>query len=98
MGGNITVFFAIELIGTAAFACSGGMVAIKKHLDLLGIVVLGVTTAVGGGMLRDLIIGIHPPTLFVKPVYVWVAFLSVLVLFVIVRFCRITMEILESEL
>lgn len=98
MGGNITVFFAIELIGTAAFACSGGMVAIKKHLDLLGIVVLGVTTAVGGGMLRDLIIGIHPPTLFVKPVYVWVAFLSVLVLFVIVRFCHITMEILESEI
>ncbi|MCI8659734.1 MAG: trimeric intracellular cation channel family protein [Lachnospiraceae bacterium] len=95
---NITVFLAIELIGTAAFACSGGMVAIRKHLDLLGIVVLGVTTAVGGGMLRDLIIGIHPPTLFVKPIYVWVAFLSVLVLFFIVRFCRITMEILESEI
>ena len=48
---HITVFFAIEIIGTAAFACSGGMVAIRKHLDLLGIIVLGVTTAVGGGML-----------------------------------------------
>lgn len=98
MSENITVFFAIELIGTAAFACSGGMVAIKKQLDLLGIIVLGVTTAVGGGMIRDLIIGIHPPTLFIKPVYVWVAFLSVLVLFVIVRFCRITWEVLESDL
>mgnify|MGYP001031216729 CR=1 FL=1 len=94
---EFTVFFMIEMIGTAAFACSGGMVAIKKHLDLLGIVVLGVTTAVGGGMIRDLIIGIHPPTLFVKPVYVWMAFLSVLVLFIIVRFCRITLEILESD-
>ena len=54
---QFTVFFIIEMIGTAAFACSGGMVAIKKHLDLLGIIVLGVTTAVGGGMIRDLKIG-----------------------------------------
>ncbi|MCI9282873.1 MAG: trimeric intracellular cation channel family protein [Lachnospiraceae bacterium] len=95
---QFTVFFIIEMIGTAAFACSGGMVAIKKHLDLLGIIVLGVTTAVGGGMIRDLIIGIHPPTLFVKPVYVWMAFLSVFLLFIIVRFCRITIEVLESDL
>ena len=94
----LTVFFIIEMIGTSAFACSGGMVAIKKHLDLLGIIVLGVTTAVGGGMIRDLIIGIQPPTLFVRPVYVWMAFLSVLMLFLIVRFCRITIEILESDL
>lgn len=91
------MFFIIEMIGTAAFACSGGMVAIRKHLDLLGIIVLGVTTAVGGGMIRDLIIGIQPPTLFIKPVYVWMAFLSVLILFIIVRFCRITLEVLESE-
>ena len=94
---HITVFFAIEIIGTAAFACSGGMVAIRKHLDLLGIIVLGVTTAVGGGMLRDLIIGIHPPTLFVKPIYVSVAFFSVLILFVIIRFHQITLDMLESE-
>lgn len=45
---SITVFFIVEIIGTVAFACSGAMVAIKKNLDLLGIIVLGVTTAVGG--------------------------------------------------
>lgn len=94
---NITVFFLIEIIGTSAFACSGGMAAIKKQLDLLGIVVLGVTTAVGGGMLRDLIIGIHPPALFVNPIYVWIAFISVLVLFAIVRSHQITLDVLESE-
>lgn len=44
---TITVFFIVEIIGTVAFACSGAMVAIKKNLDLLGIIVLGVTTAVG---------------------------------------------------
>ena len=52
MPGNISVLFIMELIGTAAFSCSGAMVAIKKNLDLLGIVVLGVITAVGGGMIR----------------------------------------------
>lgn len=95
---NISVFLIIELAGTVAFAASGAMVAIRKQLDLLGIVVLGVTTAVGGGMLRDIIIGIHPPTLFVKPVYVATAFLAVMVLFLIVRSRRITMEVLESDL
>lgn len=93
---SVTVFFVIEMIGTIAFACSGAMVAIKKQLDLLGIIVLGVTTAVGGGMVRDLIIGIHPPTLFVNPVYVLAAFLSVLVLFLFVRFRRMSMNVLES--
>lgn len=97
MLGNISVFLIIELAGTVAFAASGAMVAIRKQLDLLGIIVLGVTTAVGGGMLRDIIIGIHPPTLFVKPVYVATAFLAVMVLFLIVRFRRITMEVLESD-
>lgn len=93
---NITMFFVIEIIGTIAFACSGAMVAIRKQLDLLGIIVLGVTTAVGGGMVRDLIIGVHPPTLFVNPVYVLMAFISVMVLFAFVRFRRMSMNVLES--
>ncbi len=95
---RLTVFFMVEIIGTVAFACSGAMVAIRKQLDLLGIIVLGVTTAVGGGMLRDLLIGIHPPTLFVRPVYVMAAFAAVLVLFVIVKFRQITLAVLESEM
>ena len=93
---DINLFFVMEMIGTVAFACSGGMVAIKKQLDLLGIVVLGVTTAVGGGMIRDLLIGIHPPTLFVNPVYVLAAFLAVMVLFAIAKYRRITLTMLES--
>ena len=44
---NISVFFIVELVGTVAFACSGAMVAIEKQLDLLGVIVLGVITAVG---------------------------------------------------
>ena len=45
---NILVF-VLELIGTVAFAVSGAIVGIKKQMDLLGVIVLGVCTAVGGG-------------------------------------------------
>lgn len=87
------IFFTIEIIGTIAFASSGAMVAIKKQLDLLGIIVLGVTTAVGGGMLRDILIGNIPPSLFKNPTYVLLAFITVILLFIIIRFRQ---NILES--
>lgn len=90
----ISLFFIIEMIGTVAFASSGAMVAIKQHLDLLGVVVLGVTTAVGGGMLRDIILGNVPPGLFLHPIYVITAFITVLILFCIVR---MNQKILESH-
>ena len=82
---ELSLLFIVEAIGTIAFASSGAMVAIKKQLDLLGMVVLGVTTAVGGGMLRDIIIGNVPPALFKDPVYVLLAFITVMLLFIIVR-------------
>ncbi|WP_101876708.1 trimeric intracellular cation channel family protein [Lachnoclostridium edouardi] len=83
-----SILFAMETIGTIAFASSGAMVAIEKNLDLLGVIVLGVTTAVGGGMLRDIIIGNIPPNLFVNPVYVFMALATVIILFLIIRFHR----------
>ena len=70
---HLSFFFFVEAVGTIAFASSGAMVAVKKQLDLLGIIVLGVTTAVGGGMLRDMIIGNVPPNLFKDPTYVLLA-------------------------
>ena len=59
MSQTFSFFFLAELTGTVAFACSGAMVAIEKKLDLLGVIVLGVTTAVGGGMIRDILLGLH---------------------------------------
>ncbi len=70
----------------------------EKRLDLLGIIVLGETTAVGGGMIRDIIIGIHPPALFVDPIYVIAAFVSVMVLFVAVKYFYHSADILESPM
>ena len=81
------LIFLVEIIGTVAFASSGAMVAVRKKLDLFGIIVLGVTTAVGGGMMRDLLIGNIPPNMFRNPVYVFASFLTVLILFLLFR-CR----------
>ena len=82
---HTNIFFPIEIIGTVAFASSGAMVAVRKRLDLFGIIVLGVITAVGGGMLRDLMIGSIPPNMFRNPIYVFTAFLTVLILFLLFR-------------
>ena len=64
---------AFELIGTAAFALSGVMTCVKKELDVLGVLVVGVVTAVGGGALRDVLLGRLPPVMFTRPVYALVA-------------------------
>lgn len=52
----------LNLVGIAAFAASGALVGVQKQLDIFGICVVGATTGIGGGILRDLLLGIHPPT------------------------------------
>lgn len=56
------LLLALDLIGTALFAAEGATTAVTAHLDLLGILVLGFVTALGGGILRDLLIGDIPPS------------------------------------
>lgn len=72
----------LELIGTVAFAASGALIAMRKHMDLLGVIVLGVVTAIGGGILRDLILGITPPLAFRDPTCAIVAIATAIVLFI----------------
>ena len=48
-----SILFVLETVGTIAFASSGAMIAIERNLDLLGIIVLGVITAVGGDDTRS---------------------------------------------
>ncbi|MGN1306197.1 MAG: trimeric intracellular cation channel family protein [Faecousia sp.] len=72
----------LELIGTVAFAASGALIAMRKHMDLLGVIVLGVVTAIGGGILRDLILGITPPLAFRDPICAIVAIATAIVMFI----------------
>jgi uncharacterized membrane protein YeiH len=52
---------ALDLVGIFAFALSGGLVAVKKRLDLFGVLVLAGAAALGGGVMRDVLIGHIPP-------------------------------------
>lgn len=54
------VIYMLDLIGTAVFAISGALAAGRKRMDIFGVVVLGCVTAIGGGTLRDVILGSHP--------------------------------------
>ena len=71
----------VELIGTMAFAASGALTGIKKNMDIFGVCILALTTAVGGGVIRDLILGSTPPATFRDPIYATVAIVTALVLF-----------------
>lgn len=81
---GITFFTMIlELIGSAAFAISGVIVAKEKKMDIFGAVILGCITAVGGGAIRDLILGIHPQSMFKDPKYVLCAFIASIITFIL---------------
>lgn len=78
--------FCFEMIGTIIFALQGSLVAVERKLDILGMIVLGVTTAVGGGMFRDLILGKTPPMLFINPIYSLVAVITCSVFIIAYRY------------
>lgn len=56
----LTSTFIINLIGTSAFAVSGFMVGVRKRLDILGVMIVSLLTAIGGGMIRDVLVGQIP--------------------------------------
>ena len=55
----------LNLVGTFAFGLSGGILGVRKKMDLFGVLVLSVATGLGGGIIRDLILGHTPPTTLV---------------------------------
>jgi uncharacterized membrane protein YeiH len=54
------ILYLLDLCGVAVFAVSGAIVAARRQLDVVGVLVIASVTAVGGGTLRDLLLGIHP--------------------------------------
>ncbi|MBQ0108562.1 MAG: trimeric intracellular cation channel family protein [Phascolarctobacterium sp.] len=58
-----------DIVGTIALAISGALLALRKSMDMFGVVVLALTTAVGGGIVRDVLLGLTPPMAFVNPWY-----------------------------
>ena len=77
----MNIIYILDLIGTAAFAASGAWVGVRKQMDLFGVLVLGAVTAVGGGTLRDLLLGDIPPFSLKDDTYIYIAIVVSLVVF-----------------
>ena len=77
-----------EVVGTIAFAISGATVAIRYRLDLFGVIMLGGFTALGGGTIRDLLMGNTPPRMFTSYTYLLLAVLTSFITFTISYFMR----------
>ena len=76
-----TFIFVLNMVGTLAFAASGAMIGLKKNMDIFGVCILGLTTATGGGVIRDLILGVTPPMAFRDPTAAIVALVTSAVFF-----------------
>lgn len=87
-----SVIYAAELIGTIAFASSGALVGIRKNMDLLGVIVLAMTTALGGGLLRDVVLGIRPPKMFINATYAMLATGTACILFALIYINKYLLE------
>ncbi len=79
------LFFFLEIIGTAAFAVSGAMAAMHKHLDIFGVLFCGIVTALGGGVIRDTLLGSLPPAMFKSYSYLITAVAAGVVTFIAAR-------------
>lgn len=80
--------YVLDLIGVGVFAVSGALAAGRKHLDLLGVLVVAVVTAMGGGTLRDLLLDKHPVFWIENPDYLTVTLSAALLTVVSVKFFK----------
>lgn len=76
----------MEFIGTVAFAVTGALIAIEKDLDYYGISFLAIITAIGGGIIRDIIINKEIPSSLENPIYAVICICTVLVVVIFYRF------------
>jgi uncharacterized membrane protein YeiH len=80
-----TVIEVLVWLGTITFAATGALAALEKRFDLVGVVVLGAVTAIGGGSVRDLVVGeVPPPALRDEPL-LWAIVVTSLLVFVLHR-------------
>ena len=92
------VLIVLEILGTIAFAVSGAFVAIKVRFDVFGVLVIGCITAVGGGIMRDLLIGEVPPAIFSRIYVVGIAAATSLTVFILAYINRERFENLRARI
>ena len=90
----IQMIYIFDLLGTATFAITGALAAGRKQMDVFGVVVLGCVTAVGGGTLRDVILGNYPIFWITDYMYLLIATLAAVGAFLMVRYRRLSIKAL----
>lgn len=85
MTSTATLLPALDLLGTLVFAITGAFKAVKYELDVLGVLVLAVSTGVGGGVLRDICLGATPPYAFTHEIYLGICLAGGLMVFFTAR-------------
>jgi uncharacterized membrane protein YeiH len=77
------IIYLIDILGTFAFAISGALVALDKNFDIFGVIIIAFVTAVGGGMLRDILINAHPINWIGDLNYLYTIFAAVIFTFLV---------------
>ncbi|GGF89961.1 trimeric intracellular cation channel family protein [Paenibacillus abyssi] len=80
---DLDIFSWFSIIGTIAFAVSGAIVAMEEEYDILGVFVLGLVTAFGGGVVRNVLIGVPITTLWSQGLFLKTAIIAVLIAFLL---------------
>ncbi|SDR91709.1 Uncharacterized membrane protein YeiH [Polaribacter sp. KT25b] len=75
------LIYVLDILGTFAFAISGALVASDKKFDLFGVLIIAFVTAVGGGMLRDVLMNAHPINWIGDLNYLWTILAAVILTF-----------------
>ncbi len=83
-----TFFEATEIAGIIAFAISGAMISIQRKMDIFGVIFLTLVTALGGGAMRDLFLGITPPTNFFNYKHLLITIFTAVLVFVLAKIFR----------
>lgn len=92
------ILLIMELIGTISFAVSGSLVSIRHGLDVFGVVTVGTITAVGGGVIRDIMIGNTPPSIFLNMNIFVVAIVTSIITFLFAYIYRKKFEKLSETI
>lgn len=77
------IWYIFDMIGTIAFAVSGALVGVSRKMDIFGMTVLALATAIGGGIVRDVLLGYFPPNSLRNVVYVTVVLVVTVIVFLI---------------
>ena len=85
MNNQVEIIYALDLLGTVAFAASGALAGVRRGMDLLGVIVLGIVTATGGGVMRDVLLNDPPPFCFKNEIYLYLALAVSVIVFLTPR-------------